>query len=214
MYIGKYVHRRVFKEKCKQVGWVMQVIFDFLRKISGGKLTQKQVNAANQVIANTTGSMVANMLGIAVDEMSVSNQGVDLICDFEGKRLAAYDDGVGVWTIGFGTTIYPNGIKVKKGDTCTLDQAKSYMVHDLKKFEQAVNGAVNIALNQNQFDALVSLAYNIGTGAFNKSTLVKKLNAGDISGAADQFDVWINAGGKRMQGLVNRRVKEKALFLS
>ena len=192
----------------------MQVIFDFLRKISGGKLTQKQVNAANQIIANTTGSMVANMLGIAVDEMSVSNQGVDLICDFEGKRLAAYDDGVGVWTIGFGTTIYPNGIKVKKGDTCTLDQAKSYMAHDLKKFEQAVNGAVNIALNQNQFDALVSLAYNIGTGAFNKSTLVKKLNAGDIRGAADQFDVWINAGGKRMQGLVNRRAKEKALFLS
>ena len=158
--------------------------------------------------------MVANILGIIVDEISVSNLGVDLICDFEGKRLAAYDDGVGVWTIGFGTTIYPNGIKVKKGDTCTLDQAKSYMAHDLKKFEQAVNGAVNIALNQNQFDALFSLAYNIGTGAFNKSTLVKKLNAGDISGAADQFDVWINAGGKRMQGLVNRRVKEKALFLS
>jgi lysozyme len=191
----------------------MQAIFDFLRKISGGKLTQKQVNAANQVIANTTGSMVANMLGIAVDEMSVSNLGVDLICDFEGKRLVAYDDGVGVWTIGFGTTIYPNGIKVKKGDTCTEAQAKSYMAHDLKKFEQAVNGAVNIPLNQNQFDALVSLAYNIGTGAFNKSTLVKKLNAGDIRGAADQFDVWINAGGKRMQGLVNRRAKEKEVFL-
>ena len=69
-------------------------------------------------------------------------------------------------------------------------------------------------MNQNQFDALVSLAYNIGTGAFNKSTLVKKLNAGDIRGAADQFDVWINAGGKRMQGLVNRRAREKALYLA
>ena len=191
----------------------MRAIFDFLRKMSGGKLTQKQVDAANQVIANTTGSMVARMLGIAVDEMSVSNLGVDLICGFEGKRLVAYDDGVGVWTIGFGTTIYPNGIKVKKGDTCTEAQAKSYMAHDLKKFEQAVNGAVNIPLNQNQFDALVSLAYNIGTGAFNKSTLVKKLNAGDIRGAADQFDVWVNAGGKRMQGLVNRRAKEKEVFL-
>ena len=192
----------------------MRAIFDFLRKISGGKLTQKQVNAANQVIATVTGSTVANMLGIALDEMSVSNSGVDIICDFEGKRLVAYDDGVGVWTIGFGTTIYPNGIKVKKGDTCTEAQAKSYMAHDLKKFEQAVNGAVNIALNQNQFDALVSLTYNIGTGAFNKSTLVKKLNAGDIRGAADQFDVWINAGGKRMQGLVNRRAREKALYLA
>ena len=191
----------------------MRAIFDFLRKMSGGKLTQKQVNAANQVIATVTGSTVANMLGIALDEMSVSNSGVDIICDFEGKRLVAYDDGVGVWTIGFGTTIYPNGIKVKKGDTCTEAQAKSYMAHDLKKFEQAVNGAVNIPLNQNQFDALVSLAYNIGTGAFNKSTLVKKLNAGDIRGAADQFDVWVNAGGKRMQGLVNRRAKEKEVFL-
>ena len=191
----------------------MQVIFDFLRKISGGKLTQKQVDAANQVIATATDSTVADMLGIAIDQMAVSLFGVDLICGFEGKRLVAYDDGVGVWTIGFGTTIYPNGIKVKKGDTCTEAQAKSYMAHDLKKFEQAVNGAVNIPLNQNQFDALVSLAYNIGTGAFNKSTLVKKLNAGDIRGAADQFDVWVNAGGKRMQGLVNRRAKEKEVFL-
>ena len=191
----------------------MRAIFDFLRKMSGGKLTQKQVDAANQVIATATDSTVADMLGIAIDQMAVSLFGVDLICDFEGKRLVAYDDGVGVWTIGFGTTIYPNGIKVKKGETCTEAQAKSYMAHDLKKFEQAVNGAVNIPLNQNQFDALVSLAYNIGTGAFNKSTLVKKLNAGDIRGAADQFDVWVNAGGKRMQGLVNRRAKEKELFL-
>ncbi len=191
----------------------MKQIFDFLRKISGGTLTQKQVDAVNQVIATATDSTVADMLGIAIDQMTVSLFGVDLICDFEGKRLVAYDDGVGVWTIGFGTTIYPNGIKVKKGDTCTEAQAKSYMAHDLKKFEQAVNGAVNIPLNQNQFDALVSLAYNIGTGAFNKSTLVKKLNAGDICGAADQFDVWVNAGGKRMQGLVNRRAKEKEVFL-
>ena len=191
----------------------MRAIFDFLRKMSGGKLTQKQVDAANQVIATATDSTVADMLGIAIDQMAVSLFGVDLICDFEGKRLVAYDDGVGVWTIGFGTTIYPNGIKVKKGDTCTEAQAKSYMAYDLKKFEKAVNGAVNIPLNQNQFDALVSLAYNIGTGAFNKSTLVKKLNAGDIRGAADQFDVWVNAGGKRMQGLVNRRAKEKEVFL-
>lgn len=191
----------------------MQAIFDFLRKISGGKLTQKQVDAANQIIAKATDSTVANMLGIVVDEMLVSNLGVDLICDFEGKRLVAYDDGVGIWTIGFGTTIYPNGIRVKKGDTCTEAQAKVYMQNDLKKFEHAVNSAVNIPLNQNQYDALVSLTYNIGAAAFSKSTLVKKLNAGDIRGAADQFDVWINAGGKRMQGLVNRRAKEKLLFL-
>ena len=191
----------------------MKQIFDFLRKISGGTLTQKQVDAANQVIATATDSVVADMLGLAIDQMVVSLFGVDIICGFEGKRLAAYDDGAGVWTIGFGTTVYPNGIKVKKGDTCTEAQAKAYMAHDLKKFESAVNKAVTVQLNQNQFDALVSLAYNIGTNAFSKSTLVKKLNANDIRGAADQFDVWVNAGGKRMQGLVNRRAKEKEVFL-
>ena len=192
----------------------MKQIFDYLRKISGGTLTQKQVDAANQVILKASAATVADMLGLAIDQMVVSLFGVDIICGFEGKRLAAYDDGVGVWTIGFGTTVYPNGIKVKKGDTCTEAQAKAYMAHDLKKFEATVNKAVTVQLNQNQFDALVSLAYNIGTNAFSKSTLVKKLNANDIRGAADQFDVWVNAGGKRMQGLVNRRAKEKALFLS
>ncbi|MHC5170108.1 lysozyme [Acinetobacter johnsonii] len=192
----------------------MKHIFDFLRKISGGTLTQKQVNAANQVIATVTDATVADMLGIAIDQMVVSLFGVDIICGFEGKRLAAYDDGVGVWTIGFGTTVYPNGIKVKKGDNCTEAQAKDFMAHDLKKFEAAVNNAVTVPLSQNQFDALVSLAYNIGTNAFSGSTLVKKLNSNDFRGAADQFDIWVNAGGKRMQGLVNRRAKEKALFLS
>ena len=191
----------------------MKHIFDFLRKISGGKLTQKQVDAADKLIA-TAYDDLNDVLGIATDEMHVSPSGVDLICNFEGLRLKAYDDGVGVWTIGFGTTKYPNGIRVKKGDTCTLDQAKAYMQNDLKSFEQTVNKAVTVQLNQNQFDALVSLAYNIGTNAFSKSTLVKKLNANDIRGAADQFDVWVNAGGKRMQGLVNRRAREKALFIS
>lgn len=190
----------------------MKHIFDFLRKISGGKLTQKQVDAADKLIA-TAYDDLNDMLGIATDEMHISQSGIDLICNFEGKRLTAYDDGVGVWTIGFGTTVYPNGIKVMKGDTCTEAQAKTYMAHDLKKFEATVNKAVTVQLNQNQFDALVSLAYNIGTNAFSKSTLVKKLNANDIRGAADQFDVWVNAGGKRMQGLVNRRTVEKALFL-
>ena len=191
----------------------MKHILDFLRKISGGQLTQKQVDAADKLIA-TAYDDLNDMLGIATDEMHISPSGIDLICNFEGKRLTAYDDGVGVWTIGFGTTVYPNGIKVMKGDTCTEAQAKTYMAHDLKKFEATVNKAVTVQLNQNQFDALVSLAYNIGTNAFSKSTLVKKLNANDIRGAADQFDVWVNAGGKRMQGLVNRRAKEKALFLS
>ena len=190
----------------------MKHIFDFLRKISGGKLTQKQVDAADKLIA-TAYDDLNDVLGIATDEMHVSPSGVDLICNFEGLRLKAYDDGVGVWTIGYGTTKYPNGIRVKKGDTCTLDQAKAYMQNDLKAFEQTVNSAVKVPVSQNQFDALVSLAYNIGSTAFKNSTLVKRLNEGNYKAAANQFDVWVNAGGKRMQGLINRRAAEKALFL-
>lgn len=142
--------------------------------------------------------------------MKISNVGIDLICSFEGLRLKAYDDGVGVWTIGYGTTMI-NGTKVKKGDTCTLEQAKSYMANDLKKFESAVN-QVKVPLNQNQYDALVSLAYNIGVSAFLNSTLFKKLNAKDYKGAAAQFDRWNRAGGKVMRGLTNRRAKERKLF--
>ena len=190
----------------------MKHIFDFLRKISGGKLTQKQVDAADKLIA-TAYDDLNDVLGIATDEMHVSPSGVDLICNFEGLRLKAYDDGVGVWTIGFGTTKYPNGIRVKKGDTCTLDQAKAYMQNDLKAFEQTVNNTVKVPLNQNQFDALVSLAYNIGSTAFKNSTLVRQLNEGNYKAAANQFNVWVNAGGKRMQGLVNRRAAERTLFL-
>lgn len=187
-------------------------IFDYLRRLSGGVLTQAQVVATDKLLSIDFDA-VKKMLGVP-ELMAVSAKGIDLICSFEGLRLTAYDDGVGVWTIGFGTIKYPNGVRVKRGDTCTLEQAKSYMKHDLIEFEHTVNSLVKVPLNQNQFDALVSLTYNIGSGAFKGSTLLKKLNLSDYKGAADQFDVWVNAGGKRMQGLANRRAKEKSLFLS
>ena len=210
MVVLSYIGKKLYQPSLHQIKSFAAVpstddnlknLFSNFRKILGGSLTQAQVSKINDLLAGFKG------------EKSVSQNGINLLSSFEGCELAAYLCPAKVWTIGFGTTVYPSGVKVKKGDTCTEAQAKSYMAHDLKKFEQAVNGAVNIPLNQNQFDALVSLAYNIGTGAFNKSTLVKKLNAGDIRGAADQFDVWVNAGGKRMQGLVNRRAKEKEVFL-
>ncbi|BAP37796.1 putative lysozyme [Acinetobacter guillouiae] len=144
--------------------------------------------------------------------MKISANGINLICGFEGLELKAYDDGVGIWTIGYGTTVI-NGVKVKKGDTCTNEQAKSYMAQDLKKFESAVNTSVKVPLNQNQFDALVSLTYNIGTGAFKDSTLLKKLNAKDYKGAAAQFDRWNRGGGRVLAGLVKRRKAEMELFL-
>ena len=144
---------------------------------------------------------------------SISKTGIDLISSFEGIRLNAYDDGVGVWTIGIGTTIYPNGTKVKKGDKCTQEQALEYLQHDLKSFEKTVNDSVKVPLSQNQFDALVSLSYNIGSGAFKNSTLLKKLIDKDYAGAADQFLVWNKGGGKVLKGLVRRRDAERALFL-
>lgn len=142
-----------------------------------------------------------------------SNAGLNLIKGFEGKRLYAYDDGVGVWTIGFGTIKYPNGVRVKKGDVCTEKQAEEYLQNDLVKFEAAINKLVKVHLTQNQFDALASFTYNLGETNLANSTLLKKLNKGDYKGAADQFLVWNKAGGKVMKGLVRRREAERALFL-
>jgi len=188
----------------------MQKILDYLRKFFTVK---SRTNATDSLIATATDNG-DELIGIAVDEMSLSLSGLNQICNFEGLKLSAYDDGTGVWTIGYGTTRYPNGKRVSEGDQCTLEQAKAYMQHDLKIFERAVNSAVKVPLKQNQFDALVSLTYNIGVGAFKNSTLLKKLNLGAYKEAANQFDVWVNTGGKRLQGLVNRRAMEKKLFLS
>lgn len=145
--------------------------------------------------------------------MKTSQSGISLIKGFEGKRLNAYYDGVGVWTIGFGTIKYPNGVRVKKGDTCTEAQAESYLKNDLVKFENAINRLVKVPLNQNQFDALSSFTYNLGETNLSSSTLLKKLNAKDYAGTADQFLRWNKAGGKVMNGLTRRREAEHNLFL-
>ena len=144
---------------------------------------------------------------------TISEIGLKLIAQFEGCYLQAYLCPANVWTIGIGTTIYPNGVKVKKGDKCTLEQAHEYLAHDMIEFEKTVNDSVKVPLSQNQFDALVSLTYNIGSAAFKNSTLLKKLNAKDFTGAADQFLVWNRGGGKVLKGLVRRREAERALFL-
>lgn len=144
---------------------------------------------------------------------TINEISIKLIAQFEGCYLQAYLCPANVWTIGIGTTIYPNGVKVKKGDKCTLEQAHEYLAHDMIEFEKTVNDSVKVPLSQNQFDALVSLTYNIGSTAFKNSTLLKKLNAKDFTGAADQFLVWNKGGGKVLKGLVRRREAERALFL-
>ncbi|NNP69899.1 lysozyme [Acinetobacter sp. Ac_5812] len=176
--------------------------FDIARKLLGGKLTQNQVDRFSEILGEYQSS-----------GMKTSQVGINLITSFEDLRLDAYDDGVGVWTIGYGTTVYPNGIRVKRGDSCTKAQAMSFFQHDLRRFEAVINQAVKVVVNQNQFDALVSLTYNIGEQAFKDSTLLKKLNAGDFMGAAYQFPKWNRGGGKVLRGLVRRRAAERELFL-
>lgn len=149
--------------------------------------------------------------------MNVSQAGLDFVKQFEGLRLTAYPDpgsGGDPWTIGYGTTIYPSGDEVNRGDMTSREQAEKYLRHDLRRFEHAVNRLVLVPISQPQFDSLASLVYNIGEGAFSRSTLLRRLNSHDYAGAAQEFLRWVNAGGKPMAGLRKRREAERALFLS
>lgn len=146
--------------------------------------------------------------------MNISDNCIELIKKFEGCKLHAYPDpGTGgePITIGFGTTRYPNGHKVRLGDVISLDQANEYLKHDVSKFASKIT--VNV--NQNQFDALVSFAYNVGIGALNKSTLLKKvkLNPND-PGIRGEFLRWNRAAGKVLKGLTLRRQAEADLYFS
>lgn len=141
--------------------------------------------------------------------MNTSQQGIELIKKFEGVRYQAYDDGVGVWTIGVGHT---KG--VMKGDKIDDRQVDEFLRKDIESAEYAVNSLVKVELRQTQFDALVSLVFNIGSGAFASSTLLKLLNKGRYDMAADQFGRWNMAGGKILLGLTKRRAAERLLFMS
>ncbi|HEJ5874602.1 lysozyme [Pseudomonas aeruginosa] len=140
--------------------------------------------------------------------MRTSQRGIDLIKSFEGLRLSAYQDSVGVWTIGYGTT---RGVTSYM--TITVEQAERMLANDIQRFEPELDKLVKVPLNQNQWDALMSFVYNLGSANLASSTLLKLLNKGDYRGAADQFPRWVNAGGKRLEGLVKRRAAERALFL-
>jgi len=143
---------------------------------------------------------------------SVSPKGLKFIAKEEGCVLKSYKDSVGIPTIGVGCTYYENGERVKMTDSpITEARALQLFKNLLKTYEMCVYAHTRDDINQNQFDALVSLCFNIGTGAFNKSTLVKKVNANPNDptiGAA--FEMWKNAGGKPI--LLNRRKREYALY--
>jgi lysozyme len=140
--------------------------------------------------------------------MILSPVGTALIQSFESLALTAYQDQGGVWTLGYGHVI-----GVKPGDTCTQAQADAWFQSDVAWACRVVNNDVDVAMTQGQFDALVSLCFNIGGGNFHGSTLLRKLNGGDAAGAADQFLLWNHVGGVVSDGLTRRRAAERALFL-
>ena len=148
-------------------------------------------------------------------KLTTSPHGIAKIKKFEGFRGQAYQCSAEVWTIGYGSTRYKNGTEVKPGDSIFKDEATKLLEHKLQSiYEPIIHKLVKVELNQNQFDALVSFVYNIGESQFKRSTLLKKLNKEDYRSAAEEFDKWVNAGGQKLQGLVNRREQEKILFLS
>jgi GH24 family phage-related lysozyme (muramidase) len=141
--------------------------------------------------------------------VKTSTVGINLIKEFEGCKLTAYKCPAGVWTIGIGTT---KGVKA--GQVITESQALDLLAKDLSTFEAAVTKLVKVEIRQPMFDALVSFAYNLGAGALGSSTLLKKLNARDYKGAADEFLKWDKAGGRQLAGLTRRRQAERKLFLT
>lgn len=140
--------------------------------------------------------------------MTTSAAGRKFLTAEEGRKLKAYRCSAGVLTIGVGHTSAAGAPKVTAGMTITAAEADAIFARDLVKYENTVVKSVKVAVTQNQFDALVSLCFNIGQGAFSKSTLVRKLNAGDTQGAANEFLKW-----SKQPELLPRRKREKALFL-
>jgi lysozyme len=139
--------------------------------------------------------------------MEISSKGLALIESFEGLRLTAYRDSVGVWTIGYGHTA-----NVRPDERITEAEAEAFLRRDAEGAEQAVSQLVAVPLTQGQFDALVDFVFNLGRAALAGSTLLRLLNDGDHAGAAAEFPKWCHAGGAVLPGLVARRAKERALF--
>ena len=140
---------------------------------------------------------------------------IELIKRWEGRRLHAYQDSAGVWTIGYGTTSMAGiGIQVTPGMTITDDQAEEFLNAALQKFADKIQGYFKREPTPNQFGAMLSLAYNIGTGAFANSTCLRRFNEGDFQGAAEALTWFNKCRGVTLQGLVNRRSDERQLFLS
>lgn len=140
--------------------------------------------------------------------MKIGKAGLSLIKHFEGLRLKPYQDCIGIWTQGYGHT---KGIH-KNSPIINEEQAEDFLKEDLQVCEKAITRLIKVELNQNEFDALCSFVFNLGSGALQRSTLRIKLNRGDD--CSDEFIKWNKAGGKVLSGLTKRRIAERELFLS
>lgn len=146
--------------------------------------------------------------------MKTGPKGIALVKESESCHLRAYLCPAGIWTIGWGNIRYANGKRVEEGDVITQEQADSELEYDLGDAERIVTRNVRVPLTQHQFDALVSFAYNIGSANFIGSTLIRILNSGNYAFAAEQFGRWVYANGKKLNGLITRRARERDLFLT
>jgi GH24 family phage-related lysozyme (muramidase) len=186
-----------------------KALFDAIRQIKGAPLTQSDVDAVNAALAQDDVEAAPLSPGV----LTPSPAAVALMHEFEGCRLQAYPDPGSAdghpWTIGFGST----GPGIAKGVVWTQKQADDRFVADLAKFAAKVRDVLAGAkTTQAQFDAMVSLSYNIGVGAFSKSTVLRKHRAGDYPGAQAAFALWNKNDGKVMAGLTRRRAAEAALY--
>jgi lysozyme len=139
--------------------------------------------------------------------MKYRQMAADLIKQFEGLSLSAYKCPAGVWTIGYGST---RG--VTQGMTITKDEAEQRLFEDMKDAEEAVNRYVTVPVTDGQRAALVSFAFNVGSGNLQRSTLLRRLNARQYDLAADEFPKWNKAAGRELVGLTRRRVAEQEMF--
>jgi lysozyme len=144
----------------------------------------------------------------------INQAGLDLIKRWEGCKLKAYKDVAGVWTVGYGLTSRAGFIEVGPDTTLTQEEADYYLEKVVADFANKIRPMITAPINENQFSAFVSLAYNIGVGAFKKSSALKRFNAGEVSRVPDAMRMWKKAGGKVVQGLINRRNAEVELFLT
>ncbi|EJF91332.1 lysozyme [Bartonella melophagi] len=143
---------------------------------------------------------------------TISKEGLALIKKWEGLRLQAYQDAIGVWTIGYGHTTKAGEPVVQDGMKITKAKAEAILRKDLAQFEQIVEQVVSQPLTDEQFAALVSFCYNVGIDAFCNSTLLRKLNKGDYEAVPAELQKWTKAEGQRLQGLVHRRAAEAGLW--